>query len=132
MKKYFSQSQCWIDPNRKPTPKGYVIWAYADSNRSRAAHRVVYEWFHGSVPTHLDIDHLCKNRACYNPHHLEPVSRAENNKRSDTHIHMRDALLAMTHCRRGHEFIPDNTYIRKDTGARQCRQCAYMRRKGLT
>lgn len=60
-------------------PDGYgrVCVAY----KQRPAHRVIYEAFYGPVPEHLDIDHLCRNRACVSPAHLEPVMRAENLRR---------------------------------------------------
>jgi len=44
-------------------------------------HRVVYQMLVGPVPEGMDLDHLCRNRACCNPDHLEPVTRSENNRR---------------------------------------------------
>ena len=52
------------------------------SKKAEYAHRLSYERFRGSIPAGLDIDHLCRNRACVNPDHLEPVTRGENVRRS--------------------------------------------------
>lgn len=77
------------------------------------AHRVSYELFVGPIPDGLELDHLCNRPLCVNPAHLEPVTHDEN---------MRRAAERRTHCKRGHEFTPENTYVRA-CGARQCRRC---------
>lgn len=80
------------------------------------AHRWSYEHFVGPVPDGLELDHLCRNRGCVNPAHLEPVTHLENVRRGSR------CGTRLTHCKRGHEFTPENTYTRKD-GARICRSC---------
>jgi hypothetical protein len=82
----------------------------------RRPHRVLYEMMVGSVPEGLDLDHLCRNRRCVNPSHLEPVTRQENA--------LRGAKGRMiTHCPQHHEYTPENTWRRPSNGHRQCRQC---------
>lgn len=80
---------------REPN-SGCWLWAGADNGvgygkfRGKYAHRVSYEMRHGSIPTGLHIDHLCRVRCCVNPDHLEPVTNKENAQRGDTGIHMRN------------------------------------------
>lgn len=83
-------------------------------------HRKVYKALVGPIPAGLDLDHLCRNRACCNPAHLEPVSRWENLMRGDTPAR-RNA--AKTHCSKGHPFEGANLYIRPSRGTRECRIC---------
>lgn len=79
------------------------------------AHRAVWEHFHGPVPAGLELDHLCRNRRCVNPAHLEVVTREQNMARAV----FPNSLL--THCKRGHEFTPENTYMHHNR--RHCKEC---------
>jgi hypothetical protein len=74
-------SGCWVWGGPR-TELGYgVLWANTRP-RSRKAHRVVYEIHRGPIPAGLELDHLCRNPSCVNPDHLEPVTHAENMRRS--------------------------------------------------
>jgi hypothetical protein len=87
---------------------------------SRRAHREMYELAYGeSIPEGMVIDHLCRNRWCINPMHLEVVTHRENGLRSVPFNH--NGLK--THCPRGHEYDEANTYTHPTTGKRSCRSC---------
>lgn len=98
---------------------GYGQLYRNDTRRPDRAHRISYELLVGPIPKDLTLDHLCRNRACVNPDHLEPVTRGENVKRG---------AAARTHCKRGHSY--DDAYI-TPAGTRQCRTCNSLRDKGL-
>lgn len=89
----------------------------------KRAQRVSYEAFRGPIPSGLFTDHLCRNRACVNPWHLEPVTHTINQRRGNT---ISSQYFGKTHCKRGHEFTPENT---KPTpkGFRSCRTCYQMK-----
>ena len=87
--------------------------------RMQLAHRYLYEHYRGPIPDGLTLDHLCRNRLCVNPHHLEPTTARENALRGvgPTAVNAKMAI-----CRRGHPFNDANTYYTK-SGSRQCRPC---------
>jgi hypothetical protein len=108
---------CWIWTASK-TIGGYGHLTF--QSERRYAHRFAYELLVAPVPKHLDVDHLCRVRACCNPDHLEPVTRRENLLRGDT-IPARNA--AKTACHRGHPFDAANLRVDPKTGDRKCRAC---------
>lgn len=89
------------------------------------AHRVSYWLFVGPIPDGLQIDHLCRNRRCVNPAHLEPVTQQENARRSEQ--------ATRTSCSAGHPYTPANTAYRSRNGrpARVCRACDRLRHQVL-
>jgi hypothetical protein len=80
----------------------------------------MYERYVGPIPEGLNIDHLCRVKACCNPAHLEPVTQHENIMRSP--IALAAINARKTHCKYGHEFTEANT-IRTKNAKRQCREC---------
>lgn len=113
------------------TAQGYGSF-YAGGGREEPLnfliHRFVYEALIGPIPEGMDLDHLCHTRPCWNEHHLEPVTRAENVMRGEG-ICANNARKVQ--CHRGHAFTSENTMIKKRTNraqSRECRTCHNERR----
>lgn len=99
---------------------GYGVFRVG--GRTHRAHRIAYELAHGQIPEGMETDHLCRNRSCVNPAHLEPVTFAENQRRR---------ALVVTHCPKGHAYDMANTYM--GSRGRTCKACnreAVARYKG--
>ena len=113
---HLAESGCWIW-QRPLGPEGYGRCC------GRSAHRLSYEAWVGPIGYGLDIDHLCRHRACVNPKHLEPVTRKENLKRGIGVAQQKERASQRTQCEKGHELSASNTYVRPSDGARLCRVC---------
>lgn len=91
------------------------------ARRTVRTHRWAWISLRGEHAPGLELDHLCRVRECCNPDHLEPVTRQVNNARGAS---VSAKAKRKTHCVRGHEFTPENTYI----GPRGHRACIACRR----
>jgi hypothetical protein len=105
---------CWIWTGGL-YPNGYGQMKCA-KGKVTSAHRVSYLLFKGSIPEDLQIDHLCRNRRCVNPKHLEVVDCRTNLLRGNTII---AANVAKTHCPHGHQYAEK----RNSSGWRWCMEC---------
>lgn len=104
-----AKSGCWLWTGALAS-NGYGSVGYAA--RIHSAHGLAYRLLVGDVPDGLQLDHLCRERRCCNPVHLEPVTPAEN---------MRRARALITACPKGHVYDEANTRIRN--GQRSCKEC---------
>ncbi len=115
-------SDCW-ESGHTAVHLGYRKIKVPGSHSSGYVHRVAYELLVEPVPGDLVIDHLCRNTACFNPDHLEPVTDAENILRGVGY----SALNAVkTHCPEGHEYTASNTG--RAALGRYCLRCAADRK----
>lgn len=93
-----------------------------ETGKTKRAHRLAWEMLRGEIPDELHLDHLCRNRICVNPWHLDPVSPGENIRRGATGEVARARQLTKTHCPQGHPYSGENLGIASN-GSRQCRTC---------
>ena len=113
-----SSTGCWNWIGSR-LPAGYGRFGVAGAHYEMVlAHRWSHEFFIGPIADGLFVDHLCRNRRCVNPDHLEAVTPAENNLRSMPHRNIATADA----CKNGHAWTEATSYI-GPTGKRDCRRC---------
>lgn len=115
---------CWLWPGAT-TPDGKYGVVGIERGRNRLTHVVIHEAATGTpVPEGWQVDHLCLTTLCCNPRHLEAVTQPENLRRQHE---------LNTHCVRGHELTPENTYHPRTAPTnRQCRACNHLRSRART
>jgi HNH endonuclease len=122
---------CWLWRGATGTGYGVIRRGRAGEGMLQA-HRVAYEMLVGPIPVGMEIDHLCRVRACVNPAHLEPVTHRENDLRG---VGACAINARKVYCNKGHLFTPENT--RMETHGRRCRECmktwrrAHAKKRGI-
>jgi len=102
---------CW---NWTACLNQYGYGCFLFNKKPVLSHRFSYELFKEEIPTELVIDHLCRNRSCVNPDHMETVTIKENIRRG--------YWAQKTHCPKGHPYSGENL-IKEISGGRRCRIC---------
>jgi hypothetical protein len=118
-------SDCWLWLGCRHVRGGRSMGygAVMHEGKKWLAHRMAYTLSIGPLPADKTIDHLCRQPLCVNPEHMELVSMRENILRGEG---LAAQNARKTHCKRGHEFNPENTIVTDNRGhpGRRCRTCA--------
>lgn len=104
------RSICWVYPGSINRQTGYGKAWFRERQATFDAHRAAYIMLRGEVPKGLTLDHLCRNRSCCNPWHLEAVTIRVNLLRGDGPSANQ---ARQTHCKRGHPLSGDNLFLVK-------------------
>jgi len=130
-KRIDKSGDCWIWTGHIHKKDGYGRYRLPGMKWDKTAHRVVYELYNNiKIPKHLTIDHLCLNKKCVNPSHLEIVTRSENSRRArlvdsdETKLKRLKAgwqggYYSGNYCKRGH-LLEEVNWNRQ---SRVCREC---------
>lgn len=110
----------WKGGRLIPTPNGRTrpYGKFSHHGRTKLAHRVAYMLTYGKIPGGYTIDHRCNVPWCCNPKHLIAATQRDNIRRGKG---LGAINARKTHCKRGHEFTPENTGTQKN--GRYCVTC---------
>jgi len=116
----------WLGTHR---PQGYGVFAMKRGNKWQTyySHRVAWIIAGRPLESGKVIDHLCRNRSCINPDHLELVLQSVNIGRGNHAASQARRAEKRTHCVHGHKYTKDNTYMCIKRNVRQCRECGRKR-----
>lgn len=119
----FQANECWSWTGRIAT-NGYGRMVI--DGKQQTAHRVSYFLRHGAIDPEMVIDHLCRNRACVNPDHLEQVTQKTNVRRGDLAVRLRTGICALGHSITGENAMPQGKKANRTPICRSCNR-DYMR-----
>lgn len=108
-----AENGCWNWTGAIHLGYGEIRW----KGRLFRAHQIAYLLFKGDVPEGLEIDHLCENRRCVNPDHLEAVTHQVNIARGRL-------KTRQSHCNSGHPLSGENLGWHRTQGTRFCIACS--------